>query len=577
VFGLGLVLLTLYHARLDTLANALQRFDRTVATVGPSDSATVRAGFRQVRTAYKRVECLIEYLSPDEAAALNGPGGEGPDEADGENGDPGEPEEESSLGLLQSAERALYRYPVLFVSTRQRLAASIGGARVVVGRLRRSSVDQRRLGDRDVVAAARRELIRVVALGLAGDDSRVAHNGRAEAAAALDGTRDALEIYAPTLEMLAPGSWRALARSFDAAETLLSESADDDFSRLRFIVAVANPLATTLAWLGARPVRADLLAFAPRRPTPASAAQIALGAALFSDPALSGPGTRSCATCHQPARGFTDGLARAAPLSSHPDATLRHTPTLLNVGFADLLFDDGRASSLEQQVGMVVDNPDEMAGSLALAARRLRQRAAVSTQFARAFPAARSSPATLVSPRHIAAALAAYERTLVAFDTPVDRALRGDTGALTRDERHGFNLFMGKAACATCHYLPLFNGMRPPDYAHTDFEVLGVPGDTDSGRARVTHDPVDIGAMKTPGLRFAAPGGPYMHNGAYRSLAEVVDFYDSGGGAGIGARMANQTLSPVRLNLTDQEKHDLIAFLEALRVTAPQRDLATPR
>jgi cytochrome c peroxidase len=206
---------------------------------------------------------------------------------------------------------------------------------------------------------------------------------------------------------------------------------------------------------------------------------------------------------------------------------------------------------------------------MALAAQRLRGRPAVAAEFARAFPAGRSSMAA-VSPRHIASALAAYERTLVAFDTRADRAFRGDTLALTGAERQGFELFMGKAACGTCHYVPFLNGMRPPTYQHTDFEVLGVPGRPDSGRAVVTHDPADVGAMKTPGLRFVVSGGPYMHNGTFRTLDEVVDFYDRGGGQGIGARAGNQTLAPTPLHLTPLEKIDLIAFLEALRVSLPR-------
>jgi cytochrome c peroxidase len=500
--GVGLALLTLYRARLDTLATALERFDRVAATAGASDSGAVRSGFRDVRLAYKRVECLVEYVDPTEAAALNGPGVEGVDEAED---DPGEPDEASSLGLLRGAEQAIYRYPVLFTSTRARIAADIGGARVVVDQLRASARGD--VNDVNVVGAARQEMVRVAALGLAGEDSRSARASLAEAAAALEGTRDVLA----SAGTLGQGQWAA---AIDAGLAMVAaDTSWTDFNRLRFIVAVVNPVVGS-AWV--------------ERPRAGTATEIARGAALFRSPALSGTGTRSCATCHQPARGFTDGLARAAPLPSHAGAVLRHTPTLINVAFADAWFDDGRAASLEAQVTMVVGNPDEMGGRGPSRAR--------------------------------ARAIAAYERTLVRFNSRVDRALAGDTLALASTERHGFNVFMGKGACGTCHYLPLFNGTRPPRYAHTEYEVLGV-ADTDSGRARVTHDAIDLGAMKTPGLRFVEPGGPYMHNGAYRTLGEVVAFYDSG-----GARVANQTLSPEPLHLTDAETRDLVAFLEALRV-----------
>jgi cytochrome c peroxidase len=519
--GVALVVLSMYRARLDTLAVALGAFDRIAATVGAADTATVRAGFRRVRLAYKRVECVVEYVDPADAAALNGPATEGIGDAAG--WDPGEPDEESSGGLLQSVERAIYRIPVLFPSTRQQLTAEIGGARMAVDRLR-ASADTVRLADADIAAAARLEVVRVAALGLAGDDSRAAHDGIPEARAALAGTRDMLHATrAARVDSL-----------LRAGEAMLS---GDDVNRLRFIVAIANPLTAALAPMarGAYDAWTDM----GRRGPPASAAEVALGARLFRDPALSGPRTRSCATCHQPARGFTDGLARAAPLPGRTGVLLRHTPTLINAALADVFFDDGRAASLEAQVYAVVANPNEMAGSMPLAARRLGGR----------------------GPRQIARALAAYERTLLAFDSRADRAFQGDTLALSGAERRGFELFMGKGACGTCHYFPLLNGMRPPTYRQADFEVLGAPGDADSGRAVVTHDPADVGAMKTPGLRFAVPGGPYMHNVTFRTLDDVVDFYDRG-----GVRTANQTLAPAPLHLSDDEKRDLIAFLQALRI-----------
>jgi cytochrome c peroxidase len=514
VIGIGLVVLTLYRARLDTLALALARLDRVVAVAGATDSGAVRAGVREVRLAYKRVECVVEYVDPVEAAALNGPGVEGLEEAED---DPGEPDEETSLGLLRSVEQAVYRFPVLFAGTRQKARAAIGGARLVVGHLR-AGADTVRLGEAQIVAAAREELVRVAALGIAGEDSRAARAGLAESRVALIGTREMLGRLDSGVE-----------RALDIGIGLLGDSSEfDTFNRLRFIVAVAVPLR---------------LFVAPRPVVPAPAAtggEVALGAALFRDTRLSGTGTRSCAFCHQPARGFTDGLARAAPLPSRP-ATLRHTPTLLNVAMADAWFDDGRAGSLEEQVRDVVTNPNEMGGR--------------------------------IPSRAVERALAAYERTLVGFRTRVDRALGGDTLALTEGERHGFNVFMGKAGCGTCHYLPRFSGMRPTRGAQSEFEVLGVPAradtvgatvDSDSGRARVTHDPADWHAFKTPGLRFLVAGGPYMHNGVFQTLEQVVDFYDRGGGAGIGERLPNQTLSPAPLHLTRGEKDDLLAFLRAL-------------
>ena len=161
--------------------------------------------------------------------------------------------------------------------------------------------------------------------------------------------------------------------------------------------------------------------------------------------------------------------------------------------------------------------------------------------------------------QELRAALAAYLRTLVTLESPVDRALRGDTAALAPDARRGFTVFMGKAKCGTCHFAPLFNGTVPPGYRKAEAEVLGVPTrpvvqratlDPDPGRHGEFDAPVWKHAFKTPTVRNVAATAPYMHNGAYRTLEQVVEFYDRGGGAGIGAGLPHQTLPPEPLRLT---------------------------
>lgn len=607
-----------YTVGLDSLGAALAEFSAMVAASSAApprnappavDTATVRRGFRHVRAAYKRVEFLMAYVDSASAAALNGPGREageqGQRDVDADDVTDGEA---PSGGVLQALEQTVWRSPFgLDARTRRMLDLEVAGARATVARAR-AVADHLVLRDGDIFDAARVEMARVLALGLAGDDSRFADDGVIEAAAALAGTRDALVAYATRLENQAPGAWRALDTCFASASAALRAHPDfDSFDRLRFIVQAANPLSRALAraarTLGVQPAATrcatrrpwrleaatlfeagafDPLAHAPCDAPVPTGEIVTLGALLFSDPALSGAGTRACASCHHPERTFTDGRARAQPLpprsrpapsssATGPRAPLRNTPTLLDVAFADALFADGRVSSLEDQVSDVVTSPTEMAGSLDSAARRLAARPAVAARFARAFGDA--SPSTAVTPHRIRWALAAYERTLTASDTRVDRALRGDSTALTASERRGFTVFMGKGRCGTCHYLPLFSGMRPPDYAHADFEVLGVPRradtaraehDSDPGRFAVTHAPEDMGAMRTPTLRFISRTAPYMHNGAYRTLAEVVDFYDRGGRAGVGGPIPNQTLSATPLHLSASEKRDLIAFLGAL-------------
>lgn len=222
----------------------------------------------------------------------------------------------------------------------------------------------------------------------------------------------------------------------------------------------------------------------------------------------------------------------------------------------------------------VVRNRDEMHGSVDDAALRLSRDSAYVEAFARAFAARRDSA---VTGARIRSAIAAYVRSLVALNAPFDRAIRGDTTAISAEARAGFNVFMGKAKCGTCHFAPLFNGTVPPTYQEAEVEVLGVPStpvirgariDPDSGRFRVTRAEPHLFAFKTPTLRNVALTAPYMHNGVYATLEQVVDFYDRGGGAGIGIELPNQTLPTTPLRLTEQEKRSLVAFMRSLTDTS---------
>jgi cytochrome c peroxidase len=168
-------------------------------------------------------------------------------------------------------------------------------------------------------------------------------------------------------------------------------------------------------------------------------------------------------------------------------------------------------------------------------------------------------------------------RSLRPLDSPWDRFMRGEAAALSAEARHGFNVFMGKAKCATCHFPPLFNGTVPPRFLESDLEVLGVPAeapparaalDADPGRMAVDRSPLSRGAFRTPTVRNAALTAPYMHNGVFATLEEVVEFYDEGGGAGRGLAVPNQTLPSDTLQLTGAEEEALVAFIRSLTDTA---------
>jgi cytochrome c peroxidase len=306
--------------------------------------------------------------------------------------------------------------------------------------------------------------------------------------------------------------------------------------------------------------------FPPENPT--TPEKVELGKKLFFDRRLSGDGTMSCATCHAPESGFADAL----PISlSYPTTrNWRNSPGLVNVAWRKTLFRDGRSSSLEEQALFPMMSPFEMNRNLDYLEEVLKTVPAYVEGFRSVFGGE-------ITRERVAMAIAAFERTLVSRDTPLDRHLRGEPGALSARQRAGLDLFLGKAGCATCH-----NG---PNLADERFHNLGVPEDLkakedprvlatarfvgkvsgfpeyrtlreDPGRFLVTKDPADWKAFATPPLREVAATAPYMHNGALRTLEEVIDFYDRGGG---DDPKKSPMLRP--LGLSREEKESLREFL----------------
>ena len=167
-------------------------------------------------------------------------------------------------------------------------------------------------------------------------------------------------------------------------------------------------------------------------------------------------------------------------------------------------------------------------------------------------------------------AIASYIRTLNTFNSKFDKNLRGEEHNLTSSERKGFNLFMGKALCATCHFPPLFNGTVPPNYSDTEMEAIGTPNlaqnklSDDLGRFQLFKTNERKHFFKTPTIRNIAKTAPYMHNGTYKNLKEVVDFYNKGGGIGLGFYLNNQTLPFDNLMLSDTEVNNLVSFMQTL-------------
>jgi len=277
-----------------------------------------------------------------------------------------------------------------------------------------------------------------------------------------------------------------------------------------------------------------------------------LGWTLFFDPRLSGSGVISCATCHNPSLGWGDGLATGI---GHMGARLkRRSPTVMNLAWAELLMWDGRADSLEDQALGPMKNPDEMNMMPDQAVKILAGMPEYQALFDAAFPGEGITQAAITR------ALATYQRTIVSGIAPFDRWIAGDEQAIGEPAKRGFDLFTGKANCAECH-----SGWNFTDQGFYD---IGLP-DADPGRGAILPLPSMRHAFKTPTLRDVTRRSPYMHDGSVKTLADVVRHYDTG-----FVQRDSLSASMKRLNLTDQEVADLVAFMETL--TAPPQPVTIP-
>ena len=314
-------------------------------------------------------------------------------------------------------------------------------------------------------------------------------------------------------------------------------------------------------------------------------AKVQLGRKLFFDRRLSLNDTFSCAMCHVPDQGFTSNeLAMAVGIEGR--SVRRNSPSLYNVAYAELLFHDGREDSLEQQIWGPLLARNEMGNpSVGYVLGKIRQIDEYDGLFESAFDGER------VSMSNLGVALASYQRTLLSADSAFDRwYFAGEADALSKSARRGFELFNGKARCVACHNInedsALFSdnrlhntglgyqqsmGILPEkqlvqvapgvtlEVDRATIERVGEPPPADVGLYEITQNPHDRWKYKTPSLRNVAMTAPYMHDGSLSGLSEVIEFYNNGG-------IVNEGLSPLikPLNLTSQEKQDLVKFLESL-------------
>ena len=419
------------------------------------------------------------------------------------------------------------------------------------------------------------QLIRIAAMGITGFDTPLSQYSLPEAISSINGLEVILQKHAPQKHF----------NLFSSSVNYLREHNDfESFNRMVFLTDYLMPLSDSIAgsnttdtlknkpFLGGlssllkgKNFNADF--FTNYSIASTNPAKVSLGKKLFYDAILSNTQKVSCASCHKPELFFTDGKSKAENFI-HGGKLSRNTPTILYAGFQNNQFYDLRSVSLEDQINEVMNNKEEFNLNSKQATQKLLENDDYRELFASSFGVKDS-----ISSFFIRNAVAAYVRSLSTFSSPFDEYMNGNKTALSTQQISGFNLFAGKAKCATCHFIPLFNGTTPPWYNETESEIIGVPKkvrwtnakiDDDSGRYRINQFAELLYAFKTPTLRNADKTGPYMHNGIYKTLDEVVEFYHKGGGVGLGINLPFQTLPFDSLLLQVNEKQALVAFMQSL-------------
>ena len=437
------------------------------------------------------------------------------------------------------------------------------------------------------IAAMRLQLVRIFTLGLTGFDTPGSINAIDDAKSSLNGMHFYFKANFKDYPDKVKNEINGL---FDGAILFLNNSSSfETLDRLKFLKNYCDPLYNLLGTLQNYSNSEFLIQSTPWNPNSKSifaedflnpyyftllkkeddnVSLNALGKELFNDAIISNDGKMSCVTCHNPKLGFTDGKPKS--MSNVLGKTvLRNSPTLLNAAYSDRYFYDLRAFTLEQQAEHVVFNPDEFNTAYKDILKKLNASPVYVNKFNDVFGKG------TISREKFSKALVSYVLSLKSFNSSFDKYVRNEQNAISEEVKNGFNLFMGKANCATCHFAPTFSGLVPPFYTENESEILGVFGspniislDEDEGRSnnQIKSEKAWIyeKSFKTTTVRNVELTSPYFHNGAYNTLEEVLDFYNNGGGKGRGIEVQNQTLPEDKLDLSEKEIKELIAFMKSL-------------
>lgn len=572
------------------LANQLKEVKSTILSLQnagseKADREILKRNFSLARVAYKKMAVLTDYFNPFQGRYLNGPA---------------IPRIESEIADriippqgFQAIEQLIYadwKGDSSYAELNQLASAMIP----ILEKMENEPDRQFKFSKEQVYEAIRSAITGITTIGITGFDSPVVNQSFTEAIASFEGIEILIQLLKDADSGTDKSGFDNLILSVKKAMAVLNKQPDfNRFNRLDFITDFLDPLYRQLIenrdqtgvsipegryainLKSTSLFAADLMNvnfYSPPSEYWVTPERVYLGKLLFADPILSGTGTRSCASCHKPELAFTDGLDK--PYSLNQSYKLkRNTPTVINSGFQTKQFFDSRADILENQLSEVVHNVEEMEGSMLESVEKLSKHPLYDSLFKLAYPV----DIKKISPFTIANSISCYIRSLVSLNAPFDQYMRGNKNALSASAKRGFNLFAGKAKCATCHFIPLFNGVVPPAWAETESEVLGVPATADRKNPKLDEDPgkylftraeVHRYSFKTPTLRNVALTAPYMHNGVYRTLDEVMEFYNKGGGKGLHIAPEYQTLPFDQLRLNRKEIKDIIAFMRSLTDTS---------
>ena len=562
------VALAWFKTNAATFASATDELQQTIIALNddPASIANTRAALKQARLQYKKIAFFLEYFFKSAALIYNSAPKFEIEEPYMEYREP------TGLQVIESLlyeehpatkKQELLQQADVVTSSAKDLNALLYGFTA---------------NDKQLLESVQLELVRVITLSITGFDAPLLKTGITESEMSLSALQTVLQ---PFLGSAAKTGAEATNYLSGAIAYLHQHPDFDSFDRLYFLTTYALPLQRSLqVFIKAlqlqlntttvlnyeagdlfNPAYLNINAFPGADSS--SQGQIAMGRRLFFDAGLSGNNKISCATCHQPDKHFTDGLTTSNAFDGHSHVQ-RNAPSLFYAAFQYRQFWDGKAESLQSQVKTVLFNVQEMNADSQAIVRHLQQ----DTVYRK-----------LTSIDQMSEFIAAFVRSLNPRNSRFDNYIQGKGPALTATEAKGFNLFMGKAQCGTCHFAPLFNGLTPPLYDRTEFEVLGTTrtddllhpvADPDMGRYPLFPMDYYKQAFKTPTVRNTATTAPYMHNGAFKTLEAVIGFYNQGGAAGLKLPINNQTLSPYPLHLTPDEAASIVSFIHTLDDAEPK-------